>query len=109
MPTYFELPLVAFVATYIVALSGWTDTWLGWLSRLLGGRVRSLRPFSCAKCMTWWCCLAWCVYRHALSLPLVAECAALALLSLTLEKLCILIYEATLWLVSKVDGFIAKH
>ena len=51
MSTYFELLLVAAIVVYIVDLSGFTQTWLGWLSKLLKGPVRQLRPFSCGQCM----------------------------------------------------------
>lgn len=109
---YAELPLVAAVVVYVVGLSGWTETWLGWLSRFTArhgyGPVRSLRPFSCAQCMTWWCCLGWCIWRGALSLPLAAYSAGLAFFSITIENVLIFIREATLaavsWLTEKLQG-----
>ena len=89
MSIYVELFLVAFVTVYVVALSGFTDTWLGWLSRFTSrygyGPVKELRPFSCPLCMTWWCCLAWCLIRHRLSLPAVAVSAGLSCFSITVE------------------------
>ena len=103
MSTYFELLLVTAVVVYIVALSGFTSTWLGWLSKLLKGPVRQLRPFSCAQCMTWWCCLAWLLFRHQFTLPLVAYSAALAFFSITVENVLIFLREGILFCLRKLN------
>ena len=104
MSIYFELLLVTAIVVYIVALSGWTQTWLGWLSKLCKGPVRQLRPFSCAQCMTWWCCLAWALFRGQFSLPTVAASAGFAFFSITLENVLIFIREGLLWLVGKLNA-----
>ena len=56
MSIYFDLLLVTAIVVYIVALSGFTQTWLGWLSKFTArygyGPVHQLRPFSCPQCMT---------------------------------------------------------
>ena len=108
MNIYVELLLVALIVTYIVALSGWTETWLGWLGKLLKGPVRSFRPFSCAQCMTWWCCLAWLLIKGQFSLPLVAYSAGLATFSNTIENLCISIREGLLELIALVNRWIMR-
>ena len=112
MSIYLELLFLAVIVVYIVSLSGWTDTWLGWLSRFTArhgyGPVRSLRPFSCSQCMTWWCCLAWCLVRGQFTLPLVAYCALLAFNSLTLQNLCISIREGLLKVLRIFDEWIAR-
>lgn len=107
MNIYSDLLLVAVIVVYVVALSGFTQTWLGWLSKFTArygyGPVHQLRPFSCAQCMTWWCCLLWAAIRGELSLPVVAYSAGLAFFSITLENVLIFIREALLWLVSKLN------
>ena len=103
MSIYFELLLVSVVVDYIVALSGFTSVWLGWLSRLLGGRVTSFRPFSCAQCMTWWCCLGWLLFRGQFTLPLVATSALLAFFSITIENVLIFIKEGLLFCLRKLN------
>ena len=104
MSIYIELLFITAIVVYIVGLSGWTDTWLGWLSaftKLMGrGPVRELRPFSCPQCMVWWCCLAWLLYQGAFTLPLIAYSAGLAFFSNTIQNLCISIREALLKLTS---------
>ena len=103
MNIYLELLLVAVVVVYIVALSGWTQTWLGWLSKALHRAVKGFRPFSCAQCMTWWCCLLWALIRGKLSLPVVAASAGLAFYSITLENILIFLQKGTLWCIRKLN------
>lgn len=102
MNIYTELLLVTCIVTYIVDLSGWTDTWLRWLSHRLGRAVRAVKPFSCAQCMTWWCCLLWVIIRGQFSLPTVAACAGFAFCSITVSETLIFIREAALWLLRKI-------
>lgn len=108
MSIYIELLLVTAVVVYIVALSGWTQAWLGWLSKFTAkhgyGQVRQLRPFSCSQCMTWWCCLLWALIRGRLSLPLVAYSGALAFFSITVENILIFIREGSLWCLHKLNS-----
>ena len=106
MNIYLQLLLVTAIVVYIEGLSGWTETWLGWLSRFTqrhgAGPVRSLRPFSCSACMTWWCCLLWAFLQGELTLPVVAASAGFAFLSITFEKVLIFLREWTLWLLDKI-------
>lgn len=112
MSIYSDLLLVAAVVVYIVALSGFTQTWLGWLSKFTArygyGPVHQLRPFSCAQCMTWWCCLLWALLQGELTLPVVAYSAALAFFSITLENVLIFIREGLLWLLTKLNALWMK-
>lgn len=107
MSIYSDLLLVAAIVVYVVALSGFTQTWLGWLSKFTArfgyGPVHQLRPFSCPQCMTWWCCLLWAAFQGQLTLPVVAYCAALAFFSITLENVLIFIREGLLWLITKLN------
>lgn len=97
MSIYLQLLLVAAVVVYIVDLSGWTQTWLGWLSRFTTRHgypaVKELRPFSCSLCMTWWICLLYAYLRNSFTLPVVAYIAGLSFLSITLRELFIFISE----------------
>lgn len=112
MSIYIELLLVAVVVIFIVDISGWTDTWLGWLSKFTTkygrGPVRDLPPFTCSLCMTWWCCLAWLLIRGQFTLPLVAYSAGLATFSNTIQNLCISIREVLNKLLLLVERWIMK-
>ena len=112
MNLYLELLLLAAVVVYIVDLSGWTDAWLGWLSRFTArhgyGPVQQLRPFSCGQCMVWWCCLGWCLLRGAFSLPAVAASAGLAFFSRTLSDVLIFIEEVMHETIAFADRWIHR-
>ena len=108
MSIYFDLLLIAVTVTYVVDLSGWTDTWLGWLSaftkRYGYGPVHQLRPFSCSQCMTWWCCILWALIRGELSLPVVAVSACLGYFSITVQGILIFISDWAAWLLDKLKA-----
>ena len=103
MSIYIELLLVTAVVVYIVDLSGFTDTLLGWASKFTArfgyGPVKNLRPFTCSLCMVWWCCLLWSIFRNNFTLPVVAYFAALSAYSITLTQSFIFIREAVLKLL----------
>ena len=55
MNTYIEYLAIATIVVYIVDLSGFTESWKGWLTRLFKGKeAKSIKPFDCSLCMTWW-------------------------------------------------------
>ena len=97
MSIYVSILLLWAVVVFIVDLSGWTQTWLGWLSRFTTRHgypaVKELRPFSCSLCMVWWTGLAWAWLQGQFSLPVVAYIAGLSFLSITLRELFIFIRE----------------
>jgi hypothetical protein len=112
MNIYLQLLLITLVVVYIVDLSGWTATWLGWLSKFTARYgyppVTELKPFSCSQCMTWWCCLLWGLCTGHFSLFLVAASAGFAFFSRTLCAMLIFISEAILKGVATLDRWIQR-
>lgn len=110
MSIYADLALLWAVVVFIVDLSGWTDTWLGWLSRFTARHhyppVRQLRPFSCSLCMTWWTGIAYALAVGAFSLPVLAYIAALSALSFTLREVFIFITETLTNAIAKVNRWL---
>lgn len=110
MSIFLQLLLIACVVVYVVDLSGWTDTWLGWLSRFTKRYgyppVRTLRPFSCSQCMTWWCGLAWAFASGQLSLPTVAFIAAISFLTVTIREGFIFMRETLTNAIAKVNKWL---
>ena len=110
MSIYADLALLWAVIVFVVDLSGFTDTWLGWLSRFTARYgyppVRSLRPFSCSLCTTWWCGIAYALAVGEFSLPVLAYIAALAFLSITLRELFIFISETLTTTIAKLSKWI---
>ena len=110
MSIYLSLLLLSCVVVYVVDLSGWTDTWLGWLSRFTTRHgyppVKKLRPFSCSLCMTWWICLLYAYLRNFFTLPVVAYIAGLSFLSITLRELFIFIRETLTNAIAKLNKWL---
>lgn len=106
MNIYIELLLLAFVITWVVDCSGFSDTLLGWASKFTARYgyppVHDLPPFTCSLCATWWGCLLFSLVAGEFSLPVLAYCAALAGLSKTLAKFFIFITETLDMLLGKL-------
>ena len=102
MKAIVELILVALITIYVVDLSGFTDTWLKFLSAYKGRKITELKPFSCSLCMVWWVCLAYLVTTSQLTLSLVAFTALLSFLSIPMEQILVLLRELMLCIVNKL-------
>lgn len=94
MNAYIRYLLIAAIVVYIVDLSGFTQSWKGYISSKFGGRCKIGKPFDCSLCMTWWVCL---ILAHCLgdvSLPIVAYIAALSLFADVLGQIIMIFKEA---------------
>lgn len=97
--------LLALITIYIVDLSGFTESWKSGIATLLGVKVeslKSLKPFDCGKCMTWWVCNIGAIVLHNWTLPMVAFIALLSFLSYPMGQMMIFIREALLSLINKL-------
>ena len=101
MSIYIDLILVALVTIYIVDISGFTESWRGWCADILHiSKMRSLPPFDCGKCMTWWVCLIYALCVGQISLETIAFAALLSLLSNPIGEMLIFTRE---WLTHIID------
>lgn len=102
MEAIVELILVALITIYVVDLSGFTDTWLKFLSAYKGRKITELKPFSCSLCMVWWVCLAYLVTTSQLTLSLVAFTALLSFISIPMGQILVLLREVMLHIINKL-------
>ena len=102
MKAIVELILVAMITIYVVDLSGFTDTWLKFLSAYKGRKITELKPFSCSLCMVWWVCLAYLVTTSQLTLSLVAFTALLSFLSIPMGQILVMLREVMLHIINKL-------
>ena len=102
MKAIVELILVALITIYVVDLSGFTDTWLKFLSAYKGRKITELKPFSCSLCMVWWVCLAFLLMSAKLTLPLVAFSALLSFLSVPMGQILVMLRELMLHIINKL-------
>lgn len=100
MSIYIDLLLVAAIATYIVDVSGFTDSWREALQKWLKVKsLRNLKPFDCGKCMTWWSCLIYALFTGHFCLETIAFSALLSLLSFPMGNIMGAIQEDLLILI----------
>ena len=106
MSIYLQLPIVALIVVYCVDVSGFTQSWRNLLARWIGlasgEELRPLPPFDCGKCATWWACLIFALVTGHFTLPVIAMCSVLSLLSDTIGLLLLFIHEALGWLIDKI-------
>lgn len=91
-----EIFILALVTIYIVDLSGFTNSWKHGLAKWLKvsvDRLRTLKPFDCGQCMTWWVCNIYAVCIGAWNLYTMAFIALLAFLSVPIGSILIFMRE----------------
>ena len=101
-----ELLLISAIVVYIVDLSGFTGSWKNWLWRHFKTNTKSIKPFDCSQCMTWWCGLAYLAISGQFSLPMICLVAALAFLSYPIGQLFIFIREGINYIIDKLLGLL---
>lgn len=95
--------MVAVITIYIVDLSGFTQSWRGLLARFLHIKeMRSIKPFDCGLCMTWWVCLIYALAIGQLNLYTIAWSALLSFLSIPIGQVLIFLKEWMCWLINKL-------
>lgn len=105
MTIYAQLPIVAAIVVYIVDVSGFTDSWKAALAALIkrpAWALKSLKPFDCGLCMTWWCCLAWALIQGQLTLLTAAEAALLSSLSIPIGQFLVFLRETLAFIIDKI-------
>ena len=102
MNPYLDILMLTLIVVFIVDLSGFTDAWLGWLSRWLKRTVLEFKPFSCSLCMTWWSGLAYLLITGRFCLALIAYVALFAWLSFPISQLLIFTKETLLKWINKI-------
>ena len=102
MKAIIDLILVALVTIYIVDLSGFTETWLSFLSHYKGRKITELKPFSCSLCMVWWVCLIYAAIVGNLTIPVVALIALLSFIPVPCGQLLTLTRAAILKVINKI-------
>lgn len=101
------------MTVFVVDLSGWTETWTGWLRRWLrkeldGSDIKDLRPFTCSLCMTWWLGLGWLLIRGWFCLETVAFVALVAFLTKPAAELATAVRYLLQAVICKINKAIDK-
>ena len=101
-----RLLLISALVIYIVDLSGFTNSWKGWLWKHFKTNTKSMKPFDCSQCMTWWSGLIYLALSGQFTLPMICVVAALAFLSYPIGQLFIFIREGINFLIDKLLGLL---
>lgn len=97
------------VAVFVVDLSGFTESWRGWLSSKLGGRqLRPLPPFDCSLCLTWWGCIIAAVICGDFGWWTLPTAGAFALLAKPAGELVQALLDLLTTLVGQIDKLTNK-
>lgn len=75
---YVELMMIQIAVVCIVDVAQFPQTVLAFVGRLLRFPLRTLRPFTCSLCLTFWACLAYVIVTHNLSVYTLAASLVLA-------------------------------
>ena len=67
-----DILLMAAIIVFVVDLSGFTQTWKGWLSKWLGVQIGDVPPFDCSLCLTFWAGLIYLLATGNFTIPLLA-------------------------------------
>lgn len=100
----FDIFSITIIVVFIVDLSGWTDTWKGWLHKWLRVPIGRARPFDCSLCTTWW---AGCVYLLCVgkfTLPWLAAVSVFAMCTPVVLNMLLTIID----LLNILFNFISK-
>ena len=96
-----DLFLITLIIVFIIDISGFIDEMETILSKLLKGKARVPKPFSCSLCMTWWTGLIYLLIIGEFTLLWIATVALFAILSGVLVTLLICIRETLNWVIEK--------
>ena len=76
-----NIACLALIIVFIVDISGWTETWKGWLRSWLKVSIGRVKPFDCSLCTTWWAGFIYLIIVGKFTLPWLAVVAAAAMLT----------------------------
>ena len=77
-----RLAMLMATVVFIVDLSGFVQSVKAGLSRWLGAKVGSMKPFDCSLCLTWWGGLALLIIDGKFSIEGVAVLSAVSLMTI---------------------------
>lgn len=105
MNIYAEIALASAAVTYVVDVSGFTDSWRGLVQRIAKVKIlRPLPPFDCSTCMTFWTSLVLCIVRGNVSAATFAACCGASLLAMPLGIAMNALRDLLATLASKIGG-----
>jgi hypothetical protein len=97
-----KLLFLTLIVVFIIDISGIIESIENFLSKLLKGKVRIKKPFSCSLCMTWWLGLVYIIYFNHFTLINICAVALFAYLSSVISSILIFLRELMLSIIGKL-------
>ena len=97
-----KLFYLTLIVVFIIDISGIIESIENFLSKILKGKVRIKKPFSCSLCMTWWIGLGYIIYFNQFTLINICAVALFAYLTNIISSLLIFLRELLLSLIGKL-------
>lgn len=97
-----KLLFLTLIVVFIIDISGIIESIENFLSKILKGKVRIKKPFSCSLCMVWWLGLAYIIYFNNLTLINICAVALFAYLTNIISSLLIFLREMMLSVIGKM-------
>jgi len=91
MINYLNILLITIIICFIVDCSGFTNTWKGFILKLMKldknkTDAISLKPFDCSLCLSFWSSIIYLIITNSFSLILFAYSCIIALISSNISE-----------------------
>lgn len=106
-----DLLILTAVTVFVVDLSGFSDTLLGWANRIVrpyGRHFSQLKPFTCSLCATWWLGLLYLLIARHFTLTGVGLVALCAFSTTAVANVLMLMKDAALALVDLLQRLVNR-
>lgn len=106
-----DIILITAVTVFVIDLSGAKDTLLDVVNlwaRPRGWEFKSLKPFTCSLCTTWWLGLAYLLATRQLSMGSVALVALCSYMTVPVQEALLLVWDAARKLIGTLQKLIDK-
>lgn len=105
--------LLAVIVVVIVDLSGFTESWKGWLKWMLtkgqfSSPDYSFKPFDCSLCITFWSGLVYLLVTAQFSLPMLAYLLVVAFLTPVIKDALILVKDMVTFFLRIINNLIYR-
>lgn len=97
-----KLLFLTLIVVFIIDISGIIESTENFLTKILKGKVRIKKPFSCSLCMTWWAGLIFIIYFNQFTLINICAVALFAYLTNVISSLLIFLRELMLSVIGKM-------
>lgn len=96
------------IIVFIVDLSGWTDTWKGWLRSWLKVPIGRIKPFDCSLCSTWWVGIIYLICVGKLTITWISAVAVISMLTPVIMNALLLVSDILQVIINNISKLCNK-